>query len=173
MKSTQIGMTGILITTTGSIAQFLETIGLSRITTTLAYKAVRGYQRYISPYKGFRCAHYQLHRETSCSGHFRDLLSQYGLSGALRLFPHRLVECRDAYFELKRLANSTPTDGGSRIPASSDSPERDEQPTEQNHFNDHDDSFDASKCACTTISCGVDVMNTLQCLGGIASCLSI
>jgi hypothetical protein len=86
MKTTQLGTISILITTTGSIAQFLETIGLSRITTTSASKAVRGYQRYISPYKGFRCAHYQLHRETSCSGHFRDLLSQHGLSGALRLF---------------------------------------------------------------------------------------
>jgi hypothetical protein len=72
MKFTRIGTTGILMTTTVSFAQFLETIGLSRITTTLAYKAVRGYQRYISPYKGFLCAHYQLHRETSCSGHFRD-----------------------------------------------------------------------------------------------------
>jgi putative component of membrane protein insertase Oxa1/YidC/SpoIIIJ protein YidD len=172
MKSTQSENTGILITTTGLIAQFLETIGLSRITTILAYKVVRGYQRYISPYKGFRCAHYQLHRETSCSGHFRDLLSQYELSGALRLFPRRLVECRDAYFELKRRANSTPTDGGSRISASSDSPERDEQSIAQNHSNDHD-SVDASKCTCTTISCGVDLINTAQCLGGIASCLSI
>jgi hypothetical protein len=87
MKTTQISIKDILMPAIGSIAQFLETIGLSRISTTLAYKAVRGYQRYISPYKGFRCAHYQLHRETSCSGHFRDLLSQHGLSGALGLFP--------------------------------------------------------------------------------------
>ena len=167
MKSTQIATKGILITTIGSIVQFLETIGLSRITTTLAYKAVRVYQRYISPYKGFRCAHYQLHRETSCSGHFRDLLSQYGLSGALRLFPRRLVECQDAYFVLKMRVNTISTDGASSIPTSDDSSERDEQQIAQNHRNDNDRA-NPVECACETISCGFD---TLQCLGGIASCL--
>ena len=170
MKSTQLDTISILITTTGSIAQFLETIGLSRISTTLAYKAVRGYQRYISPYKGFRCAHYQLHRETSCSGHFRDLLSQYGLSEALRLFPRRLVECQDAYFELKMRVNTTPTDGGSGIPTGGDSPERDEQPISQDRHSDND-SVDAGECPCTPLSCGVDAINVVQCLGGIASCL--
>jgi putative component of membrane protein insertase Oxa1/YidC/SpoIIIJ protein YidD len=142
MKFTQIGTTGILMTTTVSFAQFLETIGLSRITTTLAYKAVRGYQRYISPYKGFRCAHYQLHRETSCSGHFRDLLAQHGLSQTLQLFPRRLAECQDAYFVLKMHANSTPTDGESATEESEDG-----QPTKQEDNSDNDAS-EAVDCAC-------------------------
>jgi hypothetical protein len=66
--------------------------------------------------------------------------------------------------------NSTPTDGASRVLAGGETPERDEQPTAQNHHSDND-SVHASGCACTTISCGVDVINAFECLGGIASCL--
>ncbi len=45
------------------------------IIDSLAIAAITGYQRYLSPYKGFRCAHRVLHQGESCSQYSANCLS--------------------------------------------------------------------------------------------------
>lgn len=99
------------ITTTFSkrlshLSKYLDSIGLEALTNSLADKAVRDYQQYISPYKGFSCAHSKLHEGSSCSGYFRESLAVNGLSSTLNNFPDRLRACQNAHRNLtdRRLA---------------------------------------------------------------------
>ena len=63
---------------------------------TIAAMLIRMYQRYISPYKGFRCAHRVLHGGASCSEFARLYVQEHSvwaMPSALRL---RFRECRMA-----------------------------------------------------------------------------
>lgn len=63
---------------------------------TIAALIIRMYQKYISPYKGFRCAHRALHGGASCSEFARLYVrehSVWSMPSALRL---RFGECRMA-----------------------------------------------------------------------------
>jgi len=55
------------------------------------------YQRYISPYKGFHCAHHALHGQQTCSNAVKDLVLKYGFSKSLPLIKQRFNDCRLAY----------------------------------------------------------------------------
>lgn len=55
------------------------------------------YQRFISPYKGFRCAHAVYHSGPSCSSAVKTIISQYGLIKGLPAIRKRFAECRQAY----------------------------------------------------------------------------
>ena len=55
------------------------------------------YQRFISPYKGFNCAHHVLHGEQTCSNAVKNLISENGLLSALPLIRGRFAECREAF----------------------------------------------------------------------------
>jgi len=58
------------------------------------------YQRFISPYKGFHCAHAALHGGASCSGEVRALVLKYGVIGAWPLIRRRFAACDDASHRL-------------------------------------------------------------------------
>ena len=58
------------------------------------------YQNYISPHKGFRCAHSVLHNGTGCSGYAKQLIRKQGLFRAIPLIRLRFKECKAAYFTL-------------------------------------------------------------------------
>lgn len=66
------------------------------------------YQRRISPYKGFRCAHSVLHGGTGCSGFAKAAIRDHGLRGAIAPIRQRFRDCRvammtlDGQEELKR-----------------------------------------------------------------------
>ena len=55
------------------------------------------YQRFISPFKGFKCAHNALHRSGSCSNAVKHLINQKGLWKALPDIRNRFRECTNAY----------------------------------------------------------------------------
>ncbi|MGB6170093.1 MAG: membrane protein insertion efficiency factor YidD, partial [Geitlerinemataceae cyanobacterium] len=46
---------------------------------------VRGYQKYLSPHKGFSCAYRKLHGGVSCSEYFRQTIDRYGFSYAIKI----------------------------------------------------------------------------------------
>jgi putative component of membrane protein insertase Oxa1/YidC/SpoIIIJ protein YidD len=69
----------------------------SGMASRLAVAAISGYQRYISPYKGFRCAHRVLHGGDSCSQFIKRLVERKGLLGALKEAPGRFRACGMAY----------------------------------------------------------------------------
>jgi putative component of membrane protein insertase Oxa1/YidC/SpoIIIJ protein YidD len=97
----QRGIIATVMTRSITLSEFLDTIGLQKFTSSLVDFAVRDYQRYISPHKGFSCAHCKLHGGSSCSGYFRESVATEGLTKSLQLFPNRLAECREAYLILQ------------------------------------------------------------------------
>ena len=67
----------------------------------LALGAIWGYQQFISPYKGFRCAYAAHHGGTGCSGYAKYAIRDHGLWRALPIIRQRLRDCRVAYDEIK------------------------------------------------------------------------
>jgi len=63
---------------------------------SLAVAAIRGYQRWISPYKGYVCAHRVLHRRLSCSEFARREILTKGIRRAWSGMLEQFRECRDA-----------------------------------------------------------------------------
>jgi putative component of membrane protein insertase Oxa1/YidC/SpoIIIJ protein YidD len=106
MQSTQRGLIALGATRLLPISKLLQKIGLGQFTNQMADLAVRSYQKHLSPHKGFSCAYCRLHGGASCSGYFREVLADRGLSQALRLFPDRLQACQTANYILRMRMSS-------------------------------------------------------------------
>lgn len=61
-----------------------------------ARRAVRSYQRTLSPRKGFSCAHRVVFKGSSCSQYFIDQLDRGGFRHGLTALRSRLASCRAA-----------------------------------------------------------------------------
>lgn len=59
------------------------------------------YQRFISPLKGFKCAHNALHQQGSCSHSVKKIVIKYGVFKAMPMARLRFKECSRAYDYLK------------------------------------------------------------------------
>lgn len=153
------------ITTTFSrrlshLSKYLDSIGLEALTNSLADKAVRDYQQYISPYKGFSCAYSKLHEGSSCSGYFRESLATNGLSSTLNNFPDRLRACQDAHRNLtaRRLAiigmqSENSKDNGERKKSSYD----DFWQQQKEALDKLDKTLEKSPCTRSACSCCWDI----------------
>lgn len=62
-----------------------------------ATKAIVGYQRFISPYKGFCCAFRHQTGRHSCSEYARRLVSRRGALALLHGLPRQFARCKAAY----------------------------------------------------------------------------
>lgn len=58
--------------------------------------AIVGYQRYISPYKGFCCAYRVKHGGVSCSEYVKQTLLRHGTWQAIPAIKRRFAECKAA-----------------------------------------------------------------------------
>lgn len=67
-----------------------------RLSRSTAISAIGFYQRYISPYKGFRCAHRVLHSESSCSAYAKVMVQRQGLREAIPAIRQRFRDCGEA-----------------------------------------------------------------------------
>ena len=65
--------------------------------TVFWIKLITLYQSFISPYKGFNCAHNARYKSGSCSNAVKDLIADKGFIKALPLIRLRFRECRIAY----------------------------------------------------------------------------
>ena len=63
----------------------------------LALLAIRGYQRFISPYKGFHCAFHAHTGRHTCSGYGYRVIARYGVNRGYRLLQRRLHACSEVY----------------------------------------------------------------------------
>lgn len=73
------------------------------MTTLAAYTTaslISGYQRLLSPHKGFCCAHRVLHGHASCSQAIKLLILRYGLVRGWPLVIERFKACEGAYLVL-------------------------------------------------------------------------
>lgn len=62
--------------------------------------AIRFYQRFVSPRKGFRCAHAALHGGESCSAAVARIVRDEGLLAGRGRIARRFAECREAHIQL-------------------------------------------------------------------------
>ena len=70
---------------------------LTTALTWLALLAIRGYQRWLSPYKGFHCAYRVYHGGSEgCSGYGRRVIGRYGVFTGYRLLQRRMGDCSAA-----------------------------------------------------------------------------
>ncbi len=70
-------------------------------TRYLGVAIISGYQKFISPHKGFRCAHRVLYGGESCSAYIKRVAAEAGVIPALRSLKPRFAECRCAYETIK------------------------------------------------------------------------
>lgn len=67
----------------------------------LVWYAIAGYRRWLSPYKGFRCAAATLHGGNSCSRAIQDIVLQKGPWRGRRAIRERFALCRMAAQQLR------------------------------------------------------------------------
>ena len=73
---------------------------------TIAINCIEGYQRYISPHKGFCCAHRALHNGASCSEWAKLAIRKVGVLNALPIMFRRFKACTAAYKEILYLSET-------------------------------------------------------------------
>jgi putative component of membrane protein insertase Oxa1/YidC/SpoIIIJ protein YidD len=61
--------------------------------SSLAARAIEAYQQFISPYKGFRCAHRAVHGRDSCSQFAKRVALKRGILALFPLLRRRFTEC--------------------------------------------------------------------------------
>ena len=71
--------------------------GLHKAIATFLLLAIRVYKKYLSPHKGFNCAHRVLHQGQSCSSYFYSCITEQSLSMACLSFQQRLQDCQQAH----------------------------------------------------------------------------
>ncbi|UQN09617.1 membrane protein insertion efficiency factor YidD [Deinococcus sp. QL22] len=80
--------------------------------TASALSAISFYQRWLSPLKGFRCAHAALYGGESCSAAVARVISEQGLTGSASAISARFQACRSAFDQLSLGQHVT---GGARV----------------------------------------------------------
>ena len=60
------------------------------------------YQQFISPYKGFQCAHAYWHQGESCSAAVKHIIADQGLVNGYPAIRGRFKDCGHAYEEIKK-----------------------------------------------------------------------
>ena len=70
------------------------------ISTNSAIFGITLYQCFISPHKGYRCAHAALHHGSSCSQAIKQIIAEQGVWNSRGLVKRRFAECRAAALEM-------------------------------------------------------------------------
>jgi putative component of membrane protein insertase Oxa1/YidC/SpoIIIJ protein YidD len=128
----------------------------------IAVGTIKLYRRYLSPLKGFRCAHNALHACGSCSDFGLRAFHRHSLLLSWRLIRLRFAACKAAHVTIIAMAGSVPDMGD---------PKRGELPDKPNPYRPG-----SLGCPGDTSSCGQSVGN-VGCeqfvSHGIGGCLDI
>ena len=131
----------------------------------VAATLIVGYQRYLSPLKGFSCAHRVLHGSESCSQYVKRTILERGLSDAWPDSRQRFRDCRSAYLTLMASRNDQ------------DRPEYEGLDDDRNKNNRNSRFCDSlsSNCGCLgdsleifDLPCTSDIIEAIDC--DLASC---
>ncbi|HEY9829813.1 MAG TPA: membrane protein insertion efficiency factor YidD [Stenomitos sp.] len=79
----------------------MKTLAATSVPQQIAISLIAGYQKHISPQKGFSCAHRLVQGGESCSQYIKRLIAQEGLVEAIRASRQRFQACREANEILK------------------------------------------------------------------------
>ncbi|MBE9207040.1 membrane protein insertion efficiency factor YidD [Nostoc sp. LEGE 06077] len=80
---------------------------LDSLTRQFSVTAITGYQKHISPHKGFACAHRILYRGESCSQYIKRVVAQEGLRIALVKSRARFQACKQANLILRSQSDNS------------------------------------------------------------------
>ncbi len=83
-----------------------EVSRLDSLARLLAVSSIDVYKTYISPRKGFSCAHRMLHGDESCSDYVRRMFSSENFMAAVQLSRGRFQNCAAASKSLKASGSS-------------------------------------------------------------------
>ena len=129
--------------------------------SSLAAWAIEAYQRFISPYKGFRCAHRAVHGRDSCSQFAKRVALKRGLLALFPLLRRRFTECGVAAQVL-----DYETREKQRRPV----PQR-QEPASWCELNPCDVLECVPTDGCNGVGSAIDVASATDCAGG-ADCVS-
>ncbi|MEJ2456169.1 MAG: membrane protein insertion efficiency factor YidD [Candidatus Thiodiazotropha sp.] len=76
-----------------------------------AVLAISGYQKFVSPYKGFSCAHRAVSGGHSCSEHIKQLIIERGLFASIEEIRQRFNDCKSAALCLNEKKSRQQTKG--------------------------------------------------------------
>ena len=85
-----------------------------RVAARGAVGAIIAYRRWISPHKGFSCAHQFVHGEGTCSAFGLDVFRTHGFRQAWALLRLRFQECKMAAHRIDEERSRRKREGGSR-----------------------------------------------------------
>ncbi|MBD1923041.1 membrane protein insertion efficiency factor YidD [Microcoleus sp. FACHB-831] len=74
----------------------MQTSSVNSLAQTIAIDSISAYQKYISPRKGFSCAHRVLHGGYSCSDYVKSVLGEQSLMSAVGISLQRFRSCNEA-----------------------------------------------------------------------------
>ena len=83
-----------------------------RALRSLALLAIGGYQRYVSPYKGFCCAYRSYTGHQSCSALGYRAIRKYGVWSGLTVLRKRFDRCATAFSRHRALAQARQSQSG-------------------------------------------------------------
>ena len=127
-------------------------IGRTSLTTSLFVWLIGLYQKYVSPYKGFRCAHRVRHGGLSCSEAVRAIVFDEGLWCGRSRIRQRFQDCRSASLSLRteRAMMSEMCSG-----EETDEEQRGDRATQSNQPQQETPEFLGEICCCACIpECG-------------------
>ena len=78
----------------------MQISSFNSLTRQVGVSAITGYQKHISPHKGFACAHRVLYGGESCSQYFKQVIIQDGFRAALTQSRERFQACKQANYIL-------------------------------------------------------------------------
>ena len=82
----------------------MQISSFNSLTRQVGVSAITGYQKHISPHKGFACAHRVLYGGESCSQYFKQVIIQDGFRAALIQSRERFQACKQANYILRAQA---------------------------------------------------------------------
>src|SRR4028118_256047 len=82
-------------------------ISVEPLARKIAIDTIAAYQTYISPRKGFVCAHRMLHDGESCSMYIKHLLGEESLMSVVQMSHQRFKACAAASQTLKATKSSS------------------------------------------------------------------
>lgn len=134
--------------------------------TRLSLAMIGGYQKWISPRKGFSCAHRVAYGGTGCSGYAKHRIAEVGLFPAIGDIRERFRACARAADELRQkckencVCNTGPVLEGEGVDAPRDEKRKDKKRSEKGSDRRSNNQCDACDCSVLTTYVGFDACSS-------------
>lgn len=138
----------------------MNSLSLDLTLRAIATHSINGYQRYLSPRKGFSCAHRLLYRGESCSQYIKQVIADEGLLAGLQKAKSRFQACRVAHQHLLQQSEQT---HWSITAATSEEETEENHPRSRKRANHWTLDDGCASCGSTSPDCSIPDCNVLEC----------